>query len=172
MNMTKLATIATLSLLTVACAGPVCKTRSPKCQCNKPTINRVQPEAKQVAPMTKAEKAAVEKLNFETAPIFFAFNSKDLTPAGEKYLATRADYLKAHAGRTADIRGYTDNVGSAAYNKRLSQQRANAVKAFFVKKGVAADRLTATGYGMTDFVTENDTAAGRAKNRRVEITIK
>ena len=140
MNMTKLATIATLSLLTVACAGPVCKTRSPKCQCNKPTINRVQPEAKQAAPMTKAEKAAVEKMNFETAPIFFAFNSKELTPAGEKYLATRADYLKAHA--------------------------------FLVKQGVAADRLTATGYGMTDFVTENATAAGRAKNRRVEITIK
>ena len=69
------------------------------------------------------------------------------------------------------IFGYTDNTGSMQVNTTLSNQRANAVRNYLINCGVAADRLTATGVPMADYVASNDTAEGRALNRRVEIYI-
>jgi OOP family OmpA-OmpF porin len=70
-----------------------------------------------------------------------------------------------------EIAGYCDYVGSDAYNKKLSQRRAETVKAYLESKGVAAARLTAVGYGKTDFVADNKTAEGRAMNRRIEFKV-
>ncbi len=67
------------------------------------------------------------------------------------------------------IEGYTDNVGNAAANKTLSQQRADAVKKYFTDKGIAASRLESIGYGIEKPIASNATAEGRAQNRRVEI---
>ncbi len=67
------------------------------------------------------------------------------------------------------IEGHTDNVGAAAANKVLSQKRAETVRAWLVGQGIAADRLTAQGFGDTKPVADNSTEDGRAKNRRVEL---
>ena len=69
------------------------------------------------------------------------------------------------------IDGHTDDVGSEASNIKLSENRANAVKNYLVKKGVDASRITVTGHGESTPIADNKTAAGRQKNRRVELTL-
>ena len=69
------------------------------------------------------------------------------------------------------IEGHTDNTGAADFNTKLSQGRAKAVRDYLVKKGVAADRLEAKGFGPTQPIGDNKTAAGREANRRVEFEI-
>ena len=68
------------------------------------------------------------------------------------------------------IEGHTDNVGAAAYNKRLSERRAQAVKDYFIKAGIENYRMKAVGYGFSRPAASNDTEEGRAENRRVELT--
>lgn len=70
-----------------------------------------------------------------------------------------------------EIKGHTDNVGETAYNQKLSEQRANAVKDYLVSKGVLATRITAQGFGETKPIASNDTKDGREKNRRVEFFV-
>jgi OOP family OmpA-OmpF porin len=69
------------------------------------------------------------------------------------------------------LAGHTDNTGSAATNMRLSKDRAEAIKSYLVSKGANASRIEATGYGMTQPIATNKTAAGRQQNRRVEFTL-
>lgn len=71
----------------------------------------------------------------------------------------------------AEVAGYTDNVATPSYNLNLSEQRANAVRDYLVSKGVAADRLSARGYGEANPRESNDNDAGREANRRVEIRV-
>jgi len=70
------------------------------------------------------------------------------------------------------IEGHTDNVGSDEVNLKVSRERANSVKNYFVSKGISTDRLSAEGYGESRPVANNKTAAGRAKNRRVAMDLK
>jgi len=70
------------------------------------------------------------------------------------------------------VEGHTDNVGSADFNQKLSEQRAHAVMQYLIERGVAANRLQSVGYGLTKPVADNKTEAGRARNRRVELVIK
>jgi len=67
--------------------------------------------------------------------------------------------------------GHTDGVGSDAYNKKLSLARAEAVKTYMVSQGVSADKIRVEGKGKSNPIASNDTEEGRAKNRRVEITL-
>ena len=69
------------------------------------------------------------------------------------------------------VDGYTDSVGSDEYNQRLSERRANSVKDYLETLGVSGSRLTAQGFGKTNPVASNDTAEGRAQNRRVELVV-
>jgi outer membrane protein OmpA-like peptidoglycan-associated protein len=69
------------------------------------------------------------------------------------------------------INGHTDNTGDAAKNQTLSEERANAVKAYLESKGIAGSRMTAQGFGQDQPVASNNTASGRAKNRRVEFIV-
>ncbi|MDA8404598.1 MAG: outer membrane beta-barrel domain-containing protein [Desulfobacteraceae bacterium] len=78
--------------------------------------------------------------------------------------------MNNNPGLRFEIQGHTDNVGSAAYNQKLSERRASAVKGYLVKKGVKADRLTSKGFGFNHPAATNNTVEGRALNRRVEIT--
>jgi len=71
-----------------------------------------------------------------------------------------------------NIEGYTDNTGTAEKNLALSQSRADAVEAYLVKKKIDGSRMTATGFGQDNPVADNKTAAGRAKNRRVELKLR
>ena len=67
-----------------------------------------------------------------------------------------------------EVQGHTDSQGTADSNQRLSQQRADAVRAYLVAHGINSSRLTSKGYGMTQPIAPNDSAANRAKNRRIE----
>lgn len=77
--------------------------------------------------------------------------------------------LKRYPGLKVEVAGHTDNVGNAAHNLDLSQRRAKTVMDYFVSHGVAADRLSAKGYGEAEPVADNGKPAGRALNRRVEL---
>ena len=100
--------------------------------------------------------------------IVFKTGSAVIEPASEEILEQAFNTLDQNKDITVEIRGYTDNVGSRAANMRLSQRRADAVKAWLVKKGIAASRITAKGYGPDNPIGDNKTAEGRQKNRRIE----
>lgn len=101
----------------------------------------------------------------------FLTNSAKIEPKGEGVLRDAAKVLKANPGLKVEIQGHTDDVGSAPYNKKLSQARANAVKQHLIKQGIQGARLTTQGYGMEKPVASNATEPGRAENRRVELKI-
>lgn len=93
-----------------------------------------------------------------------------IQPESSKLLSQIGDVLKSTPGLRLDIQGHTDNEGTPAENLKLSQERAAAVKAYLVQKvGIAANRLTTTGFGDTKPIADNSTEEGRAKNRRVEL---
>jgi outer membrane protein OmpA-like peptidoglycan-associated protein len=79
--------------------------------------------------------------------------------------------LRDHPNSTVRVVGHTDNVGSAAYNMTLSQDRALAVAQALIRSGVPASRITYSGRGFAEPITSNNSAEGRAMNRRVEIVI-
>jgi outer membrane protein OmpA-like peptidoglycan-associated protein len=101
--------------------------------------------------------------------VHFAFNKYNIRPADAAVLDEATATLKQNPNVRVDVNGYTDSIGSADYNLRLSDRRARAVVDYLEKDGVSADRLTPHGYGKTDFVATNSTAEGRAQNRRVEL---
>jgi OOP family OmpA-OmpF porin len=101
--------------------------------------------------------------------INFATNKAEILPNHAAELEIVFAKLNKFPKATVVIEGHTDNVGAAAYNQKLSERRANAVKNYFIEKhGVAASRLKAAGYGESKPVASNDNADGRSKNRRVE----
>ncbi|WP_339531469.1 OmpA family protein [Pseudomonas mucidolens] len=82
-----------------------------------------------------------------------------------------ADFMAQYPATNVEVAGHTDSVGPDAYNQKLSQRRADAVKQVLVQDGVAADRITSVGYGESRPVADNATEAGRAVNRRVEAAV-
>jgi OOP family OmpA-OmpF porin len=101
--------------------------------------------------------------------IRFASGKAELTASSMPVLQEIAAALKANPRLKAEIQGHTDNRGSLALNERLSQQRADAVRNYLIEQGIAPERLTARGYGPHQPIVSNDTAGGRAQNRRVEL---
>ena len=99
----------------------------------------------------------------------FDFDSAKLRPAADGKLKEVAEFAATYQDAKLDVSGHTDSTGSDAYNQKLSERRANAVKADLVKRGVASDRIVTEGYGEAKPVASNKTKAGRAENRRVEI---
>jgi outer membrane protein OmpA-like peptidoglycan-associated protein len=105
--------------------------------------------------------------------ILFETAKADLKPELKENLAEIAGILKnLLTGATVVIEGHTDNVGNAAANKKLSEQRASEVSKYLASRGVAKNRLKAIGYGLTKPIADNATDEGKAKNRRVELVIK
>ncbi len=102
----------------------------------------------------------------------FRFGKATLDPVSDSVLAAVLAVMKEHTD-VAKIRieGHTDNVGSAAYNKRLSAARAAAVLEWLVKHGIARSHLSSAGFGFERPIDSNDTPEGRANNRRVEFHI-
>jgi len=127
----------------------------------------VVPPAPVAAP-TMVEKDIIEK-GRATIDVEFDFNKANIKPGYDAELAKFAEVLKKHPELNLIIEGHTDSVGSVAYNKTLSQKRADAVKDYLVKNlGIDASRLKAVGYGKAKPIADNKTAEGRQKNRRVE----
>ncbi len=106
------------------------------------------------------------------APIAFANNSARILPDSRKVLDSVAATLETHLDiARLEIGVHTDSRGSGAYNKRISQQRADAVARYLKGKGIPGERLEAVGYGEERPIASNRTAAGRAENRRVELVV-
>ena len=101
--------------------------------------------------------------------VLFDFNKATLQAVSDPVLQQILGLLTKDATLKLEIQGHTDNVGGDAYNQTLSEARAKAVVAWLTQHGVAATRLTAKGFGKTVPIADNNTDAGRAKNRRVEI---
>jgi len=110
-------------------------------------------------------------LKVNMADVLFAFGKYDLQPAAREALAKFSGIVIAHPGLHLSVEGYTDSVGSDAFNQTLSEQRANAVRDYLIQQGLDPTQITATGFGKADPVASNDTAQGRQQNRRVEIII-
>jgi outer membrane protein len=102
----------------------------------------------------------------------FEFNLSQLTAPAQQTLDEVASALLTQPELNVEIQGHTDSIGSVAYNLNLSQRRAEAVKAYLISKGVSASVLTAKGYGKARPIASNDSAEGRAQNRRVAFEIR
>jgi outer membrane protein OmpA-like peptidoglycan-associated protein len=100
--------------------------------------------------------------------IFFEFNRAVIRPQSFPILDTVAQVLRDFPDIRIEVQGHTDSRGNDAFNMRLSQSRADAVRQYLINQGIAADRLTARGYGETMPIESNLTNEGRALNRRVE----
>jgi outer membrane protein OmpA-like peptidoglycan-associated protein len=103
--------------------------------------------------------------------VLFETGQADLRAGALRHLYPLVTFLQQYPDRQVMIEGYTDSVGSDAYNLDLSQRRADAVRNFLMHNGVKAAQVTTRGYGKTSPVASNDTATGRQQNRRVEVII-
>ena len=108
------------------------------------------------------------QFKFNANKVQFISGSATLTAAAKKELDLGATILNEHPDIKISIEGHTDNTGKDATNQKLSEKRAEAVKAYFVKKGINADRLVTVGFGSSRPIADNKTAKGKAENRRVE----
>lgn len=120
---------------------------------------------------TGALEAGLEADCRVTLPgVYFAFDSDKVSPASAPALQAVVTVLALHPDWRLVIEGHTDSVGGAAYNLDLSQRRAAAVRLALVEGyGIDGDRLATAGFGLTQPVASNETAEGRARNRRVEL---
>jgi outer membrane protein OmpA-like peptidoglycan-associated protein len=112
---------------------------------------------------------ALNKDGFIALYINFDTGKSDIKPESQPIVAQIAELLKANPDLKVSIEGHTDNVGTAAANKALSEQRAKSVMSAVVALGVPASQMTAAGWGQEKPVADNRSEEGRAKNRRVEI---
>lgn len=102
----------------------------------------------------------------------FDFDSAELDAESKAALDAAVDVIRSHSAVKMDVVGYTDSVGSDAYNQTLSERRAKAAVDYLVSRGVGADHLRSVGRGEADPVASNDSEDGRARNRRVELIVR
>jgi outer membrane protein OmpA-like peptidoglycan-associated protein len=103
--------------------------------------------------------------------VLFDFGKYDLRSEAREKLAKLTGIVLAHPGLKLAVEGHTDSVGGDEANQKLSEQRADAVRKYLIEEGLADASVSSQGFGKTSPVADNDTAAGRQKNRRVEIVV-
>jgi len=133
--------------------------------CPVPVVETVTKEVVVQAPAPAPAPAVIMTLG----DVNFAFNKATLTPAAVEKIDKAVAHVTSMPNEKFELKGYTDSTGPDAYNMKLSQRRADAVRDAMIKKGVPADQITAKGYGKADPVASNATKEGRAQNRRVEL---
>jgi outer membrane protein OmpA-like peptidoglycan-associated protein len=101
----------------------------------------------------------------------FATGKSEIKSGATANLDRLTAFMNEYPKRTAAIEGYTDSMGSDEMNQSLSERRADAVKRYLIDQGVGSARLTSTGRGESSPVADNESAAGRQQNRRVEVVI-
>jgi outer membrane protein OmpA-like peptidoglycan-associated protein len=115
-------------------------------------------------------KVTKEKIEL-SQKVFFEYNKSRILPQSFQLLKDVATVLKDRPTMEVRIEGHTDSTGSAARNRKLSQERASSVRAFLIKEGVDPGRMISKGYGPDQPIANNRLATGREKNRRVEFFI-
>lgn len=103
--------------------------------------------------------------------VLFTSGQAELSAGASSHLNRLVAFLEKYPDRTVAIQGYTDSVGSQAYNQGLSQRRAESVKSYLIEQGVDSSRISASGMGEDDPVAGNGSSSGRQQNRRVEVII-
>jgi outer membrane protein OmpA-like peptidoglycan-associated protein len=137
---------------------------------NKMDKQRKELEKIEGAKVETANNGEAIKVTFESG-ILFTKNSSTLNDVSKSSLLKFAESLKANPDTNVEIIGHTDITGNDAINIPLSQQRAAAVQSYLVAQGVGFNRLMSYGKGSSEPIASNETAAGQAQNRRVEIYI-
>lgn len=127
-------------------------------------------EQAKIEQTTDANGLQAIKVTFDGG-ILFPTNGTTLSQQAQADLSRFAANLKQNPGTNVQVYGFTDNTGSLAVNEKVSNGRADAVLRYLVNSGVSPTRVYAQGIPMADYVASNETAAGRAQNRRVEIYI-
>jgi OOP family OmpA-OmpF porin len=124
------------------------------------------------APPKPAPAPPPKVIDKMTLHVLFDFDKSILTEADVKELQKAVAFVKRYPGAKIRLDGYTDYIGTDAYNIKLSERRAAAVRDYLIKEaGVDSSKITAVGHGKADPVADNKTAEGRAQNRRVEVSI-
>jgi outer membrane protein OmpA-like peptidoglycan-associated protein len=182
----KLLVVATATLV-AGCAAqsservcnPLLSLSGPAYQCSSavavaeeppPPEPEPQPEPE---PEPEPERVTVtdERIEIEDV-VQFEFDSAILLEESKRLLSEVARVMEERADiRKVEIGGHTDSQGRESYNRRLSEQRAQAVRDYLVSQGISRDRLTAKGFGPSQPIASNDTEDGRFQNRRVEFKI-
>ena len=103
--------------------------------------------------------------------IYFATGKSDILPQSYHELQHLLEMLRNHPEMRIELRGHTDNQGTASFNMQLSRARAEAVARYLTNRGIESSRLQTTGFGKTLPVDNNDTPEGRSRNRRVEYRV-
>lgn len=132
-------------------------------------LDRQAEELAQIAETRRTERGLVVTL--ASNKIQFDVNSSVVKPASRDVLSELAGILKKYPEDLILVTGHTDSDGAADYNLKLSEMRAQAVGDVLVANGVPGETVTIRGYGETQPLAGNDTAEGKAQNRRVELTI-
>jgi OOP family OmpA-OmpF porin len=154
--------------------------RIPSCNCKTDASACPQPAAEPVmvsepvpvvAPPPPAPKPAIIEKGRQTLNVEFDFNKSIIKQGYDKDINDLVQVMKDYPDLKVVIEGHTDNIGTAEFNKELSQRRADAVKQYMVEKGIDANRITAEGFGFDRPIASNDTEEGRQKNRRVEAAV-
>jgi len=139
-----------------------------------PDVNDRCPGSAKGAPVdaygcTKEQLAAGSERQFDD--VLFDFDKSELTPAGIAILDNAASVVNSgeYKALLINVSGHTDWIGSEGYNQALSERRANTVKTYLQKQGVDGSRIRTFAFGETTPVADNESAEGRAKNRRAEV---
>lgn len=127
-------------------------------------------EAKPAVEAPKAPVVAAKKITLN-ADTYFDFDKSNLKAEGKKSLDGLVAEMKIDQVEEITVVGHTDSIGTDAYNQKLSERRAKTVADYLVSKGVPASKIKASGKGESQPVADNKTKAGRAKNRRVDVTV-
>jgi outer membrane protein OmpA-like peptidoglycan-associated protein len=131
-------------------------------------LDKRQKELEKVVETRKTQQGLLVQLKNE---LLFDTNKAVLKPQAIQQLTELGKILAKYEKDRVNIGGFTDSVGKTEYNKELSERRAEAVRSVLVQQGVATERTETFGFGEETPVAPNDTEAGRAKNRRVEVAI-
>ena len=107
----------------------------------------------------------------DISDVLFDFGKYTLRQGAREKLAKVAGIVLTHPGLKLELDGYTDSIGGDAFNLRLSEQRADSVRAYLIEQGIDPGYVTSKGFGKTNPVASNDTDAGRQQNRRVEMVV-
>jgi outer membrane protein OmpA-like peptidoglycan-associated protein len=152
----------------------VAKKQSLVCYTGKAELPIAQAEPKEPVaqkPVEPQEPAKAEEPLMVRARIHFDFNKADIKKEYIPLLKEVAKVLKENPNINLRIEGYTDDIGTKAYNQKLALKRAMAVKDFLVKEGIKPERIQIAGFGKERYIAENTTPIGRLTNRRAEFIV-